>query len=55
MGKSPLRQLRVPDDPYFPACARASSEGTSIGAVTRELLRRYAAGELDVDLERVGR
>lgn len=51
MAKSKLRPLRVPEDTWTRACARASGDGTSIGAVTRQLLREYADGELDVDGE----
>lgn len=48
MAAAKLRQIRVPDDPFYRAVARAKAEGSSIGAVTAELLRRYADGEIDV-------
>lgn len=51
MAQSKLRPLRVPDDPYKAACARAAREGTSIGRVTTALLARYAAGEIDVEVD----
>lgn len=49
-GQSPLRRLRIPNTTWNPAYARAEREGTSIGAVNRELLRLYATGELDVEV-----
>lgn len=47
-GQAPTRQIRVHDDPFYPAVARTKRDGTSIGKVVTVLLDRYARGELDV-------
>lgn len=41
---TPLRNIRVPDDVWQAAKARAESEGTSVSAVIVAALRRYAKG-----------
>ena len=41
-----IRHIRVPDDPWIPAAQRAEADGTTISAVVRALLERYAAGDL---------
>lgn len=46
-GKSTVRHIRVPDELWIAAATRAESDG-GISYVTRELLRRYAAGEIDL-------
>lgn len=46
-GKSPQRPIRIPDDPFYRAVARAKDQGRPIGHVVTDLLRRYADGDLD--------
>lgn len=41
---TPLRNVRVPEDVWQAAMARAESEGTSVSAVVVAALRRYAKG-----------
>jgi hypothetical protein len=37
-----LRSIRVPDDPWEPALERAEREGTTLSAVIREAVDKYA-------------
>ena len=41
---TPLRSMRIPDNPWKPAMERATREGTTLTAVVIAFLRRYAAG-----------
>lgn len=41
--QTPQRQIRIPDDVYYPAVARAKSEGTTVANVITEALERYLA------------
>lgn len=40
---TPVRTLRVPDDVWKAAKAKAESEGTTVGAVLIAALKRYVA------------
>lgn len=39
--KTPLRNIRIEDELYKPALAKAHREGTTITAVIKSALRRY--------------
>ena len=41
---TPLRSMRIPDNPWKPAMERATREGTTLTAVVIAFLRRYAVG-----------
>jgi hypothetical protein len=41
---TPLRSLRIPDDVWSPALARARREGTTLTAVVIRFLTRYGRG-----------
>lgn len=41
-GRSKQRPIRIPDDPWYRAVARAKSEGRPIGHVVTEMLAAYA-------------
>ena len=41
-GKTPLRNIRSPDDVWLPAIAKAEAEGTTVTDVVNATLRRYA-------------
>ena len=43
---SKIRQVRVPDSLWRPACQKAYDDGLKIGDVIRTLLRRYVDGEI---------
>jgi hypothetical protein len=40
-GRTPQRQVRIPDDEYYGAVAKAKAEGKKFSDVVRELLREY--------------
>lgn len=44
-ARSNLRAVRVPDDLWKAAQAKAAAEGTSVSAVLNEALRAYTALE----------
>ncbi len=47
MNDTPMRALRVPDDTWGPALARARLEHRTLSDVIRVALRAYAAGTYD--------
>ena len=49
MPSTPLRNVRVPDDVWLPAKARAREERTSVTAVVVEALRVYGRSWASVD------
>lgn len=42
-GKTPVRNLRVPDEIWKPALAKAQAEGTTLTQVLTRYLARYIA------------
>lgn len=40
---TPQRQVRIPDDIWYGAAAKAAEQGTTASAVVRELLREWLA------------
>lgn len=42
--KTPARNVRVPDEVWFPAMAKARAEGSSVSAEIVAFLERYVAG-----------
>lgn len=42
--QTPQRQIRIPDDVYYPAVAKAKDQGTTVANVITEALERYLAG-----------
>lgn len=42
-GETPKRNVRVPDDVWYPAKARAKSEYTKVSTIVVTALRQYAA------------
>lgn len=42
-GKTPVRNLRVPDELWEPALAKAQAEGTTLTEVIKKYLTRYVA------------
>lgn len=47
---TPIRTVRIPDDVWARAQARASAEGRSLSGLMQSAIRRYADGE-DVGAE----
>jgi len=45
VGNTPIRALRVPDEVWFAALARAHGGRHSLAEVVRQFLRAYAAGD----------
>lgn len=43
-GSTPLRSVRVPDEVWQAAKARAEAEGTTVSAVIVAAVRKYARG-----------
>lgn len=44
-GKTPVRNLRVPDEIWEPALAKAHEEGRTLTDVIKDFLREYIAPE----------
>ncbi len=42
--RQPIRAVRVPDDVWHAAQARAAAEGRSVSSVVNDALRRYGKG-----------
>lgn len=42
-GKTPVRNLRVPDELWQPALAKAQAEGTTLTDVIKQYLTRYVS------------
>jgi hypothetical protein len=42
MSKTPNRTMRIPDDPWEPAQARAAERGETVTEQVVKFLRRYA-------------
>lgn len=45
--KTPSRNARIPDYPWFPAKAKAEANGTTVSAVIREKLVEYVEEDGD--------
>lgn len=45
-GQSRIRHVRVPDGTWDRAIATATANGTNVAAVIRQLLDRYAKGDI---------
>jgi hypothetical protein len=43
--QTPQRQIRIPDDVYYAAVAKAKLEAVGIGALVTRLLREYVDGD----------
>ena len=54
MGPTPIRNLRIDDDTWAAALARAQEESTSLSALMRVWLSDYAAGKPRVGPGRPG-
>jgi hypothetical protein len=46
MPATPLRNVRIEDDIWYPAMRRAEAEGRALSEVVREILREYGRGQL---------
>jgi predicted DNA-binding protein len=44
---TPIRNIRVPDDIWQRAKARAAAQGTTVSDIIQEALRKYAEGWKD--------
>lgn len=47
-GHTKIRHVRIPDNIWIAAAQRAENDGMTISEVTRELLRDYANGHIDI-------
>lgn len=45
--KTPARTFRIPDDPYYPAQAKARAEGTTLTALVNEWILDYVYSDED--------
>lgn len=42
-GQTPQRKIRIPDELYYPAVAKAKAEGTTLARVLERFLAEYLA------------
>lgn len=50
-NKTPLRAIRISDEIWHAAQARAEAEGTTVSDVVRKSLKRYGAVKISRDKE----